>query len=328
MSEPKRAKFLTEFKEDYTKEWPFIKRSRLGEHHSRCEICCSDMKIASGGHSDIQRHTLTPKHMSLAKCQASTTSLVSMFQPRNETANEAIMAEVLFTILLVAHNLPLSMADHMGKLFRAMFPDSEIAEQYACARTKTRHIIDVLADDVEKKATKGAKQSVFSLSTDGSNDRGAEQLYPLVLCYRNGEQVVTNTLTITTPVGASTGANIFEASNKELCIRGLDWCQCLSFGCDNASVMVGRLNGVATHIKEANPTIHIQGCPCHLLHLAAKKVRDRLQDVATDLLLRFVKLKAISEASNLYNLEFHRRSRQKDRADLMIGEAARFYLSE
>ncbi|GFN84469.1 serine/threonine-protein kinase tbk1-like [Plakobranchus ocellatus] len=50
--------------------------------------------------------------------------------------------------------------------------------------------------------------------------------------------------------------------------------------------------------------------------------------MATDLLLQFVKQKAISEASNLYILEFQRRSRQKDRADLMIGEAARSYLSE
>ncbi|GFN84467.1 hypothetical protein PoB_001097300 [Plakobranchus ocellatus] len=109
--------------------------------------------------------------MNLAKCQASTTSLVSMFKPRNETANKAIMAEVLFTIFLVVHNLPLLVADHVGKLFRAMFPDSEIAKQYTCAHTKTRRIIDVLADDVEKKVTKGAKQGVFSLSMDGSNDK-------------------------------------------------------------------------------------------------------------------------------------------------------------
>ncbi|GFO49459.1 hypothetical protein PoB_007596400 [Plakobranchus ocellatus] len=90
------------------------------------------------------------------------------------------MVEVLFTFFLVAHIIQLSGTDHVGKLFRAMFPDSEIAKQYACASTKTRHVTDVLVDDVDKKVTKAAKDCISSLSMDSSNERGPEQLYPLL----------------------------------------------------------------------------------------------------------------------------------------------------
>ena len=38
-----------------------------------------------------------------------------------------INAEVLCADFLVEHNLPLAVADHMGPLFKKMFPDSKIS---------------------------------------------------------------------------------------------------------------------------------------------------------------------------------------------------------
>ena len=37
-------------------------------------------------------------------------------------------AELLFTGFICEHNLPISTADHAGKLLKAMFPDSKIAK--------------------------------------------------------------------------------------------------------------------------------------------------------------------------------------------------------
>ena len=118
----------------------------------------------------------------------------------------------------------------------------------------------------------------FSLSTDGSNDKGSEQVYPIVVRYfdKNNSKVCTDVLSIPTPDGNSTGENIFNALETELQTHGLSWDNCLSFGADNASVMLGNNKGVATKIQEKNPAILIQGCPCHLLHLAAKKATDAI----------------------------------------------------
>ncbi|KAL3864746.1 hypothetical protein ACJMK2_006402, partial [Sinanodonta woodiana] len=53
----------------------------------------------------------------------------------------------LFTKFLIEKNLPLSVASDAGDLFRTLFPDSTIAKDYSCARTKTVAIINELATD-------------------------------------------------------------------------------------------------------------------------------------------------------------------------------------
>ena len=49
--------------------------------------------------------------------------------------------------LFTNDNVPIAVSDHAVPLFRKMFPDSEIAKKYCCARTKTSAIIDILSKD-------------------------------------------------------------------------------------------------------------------------------------------------------------------------------------
>ena len=278
-----------------------------------------------------------------------------------------------------------------------------------------------------------------------------------MLRYHDDNKVVTDVLSVPTPDGNSSGQNIFRALDSELKNHGLSWENCLSFGADNASVMLGHLNGVAAHITKENPDVMVHCCPCHLLHIAAKRganslrcatemtlidifhylensskrmkelqgfqresgvalrkiikhgptrwlslhncvtrlleqwepltafftseksstgtatarlnricgffddpasqlytlflryvlpkfinanlllqkeepvihlMRCRLHEVATDLLVAFVKPSAITKCENIYTLEHQRRSKQKDREDLQIGEDARSYLEK
>ena len=146
-------------------------------------------------------------------------------------------AELLFVNFLVEHNLPIAIADHSGDLFRKMFPDSEIASQFKCGRTKARKLVGAIAKEKTEEITESLRERPFSLSTDGSNDKGAEQLYPIVLRYHDDSKVVTDVLSVPTPDGNSSGENIFRALDSELKNHGLSWENCLSFGADNASVM-------------------------------------------------------------------------------------------
>ncbi|RUS75869.1 hypothetical protein EGW08_016358 [Elysia chlorotica] len=145
-------------------------------------------------------------------------------------------AEALFTAFITEHNFPLAVADHAGELFRKMFPDSAIAKKYRCARTKTRGLVGVLAKEGKQETVDVLKDGrPFSLSTDGSNDKGGEQLYPVLVRYHDNQKVVTDVLSITTTEGYSTGEEIFLALDRELQASGLDWGSCISFGSDNAS---------------------------------------------------------------------------------------------
>ena len=97
--------------------------------------------------------------------------------------HSVINAKVLFSRFVIEHNLPPTCADHVGDLFRAMFPDSEIAKKFKCARTKTKALIKHSAKTEQQELVQTLKDVPFSLATDGSNDRGCDTLYPFVVRY-------------------------------------------------------------------------------------------------------------------------------------------------
>ncbi|KAF3838183.1 hypothetical protein F7725_009951 [Dissostichus mawsoni] len=90
--------------------------------------------------------------------------------------------------MVIEHNLPLARNDHYSKLVSRMFPDSEIARQYACGRTKATHIAYSVAShsvDRLKKAV-GLKKAPYSLATDGSSDE-EDKFFPVLITHVDEE---------------------------------------------------------------------------------------------------------------------------------------------
>ena len=55
--------------------------------------------------------------------------------------NKVIAAELKMIRFIAMHNLPFSAADHLSELLPSTFPDSKIAANFSCKRTKTTAII-------------------------------------------------------------------------------------------------------------------------------------------------------------------------------------------
>ena len=114
------------------------------------------------------------------KIQSSVVPLDLMFKCTVSSEEEDIMrAELFFNKFVVEHNLPLTVCDHAGDLFQKMFPDSKIATKFACASSKASIVTKGLAEDITNEVASKLQKQPFSLSTDGSNDGGEGQLYPL-----------------------------------------------------------------------------------------------------------------------------------------------------
>ncbi|GFR74611.1 hypothetical protein ElyMa_003897300 [Elysia marginata] len=111
---------------------------------------------------------------------------------------EVKKAGTLFAAFLVEHNLLLAIVDRAVPLLKEMFPDSPTAKENKCRPTKTRQIVSSLASEAKEKTVGMVQNRPFSLSTDASNNKGSEQLYPIILRYHNGTEVVTEVLNITT----------------------------------------------------------------------------------------------------------------------------------
>ena len=65
--------------------------------------------------------------------------------------DQVTTAEIYFSTFIAEHNMAFLAADHFTKLCKIMFPDSKIAEEFACGRTKTTAIAPVLNGEVIKK---------------------------------------------------------------------------------------------------------------------------------------------------------------------------------
>ncbi|KAK6178212.1 hypothetical protein SNE40_013022 [Patella caerulea] len=170
---------------------------------------------------------------------------------------------------------------------RKCSPDSKIAQEYSSGRTKTSCVINELAEDSKFKIVSIIQEDPFSLATDGSTDYDDVKLYPVCVQYFNSDtgHVVSELLSLTECTMASTGQNIFELMNTELKSCEIPWKNVVSFSTDNAFMMVGALKGVASFILKENLSGFINGCLCHLMHLAASKAANCLNCDVKSLLI-------------------------------------------
>ena len=132
--------------------------------------------------SDCRRHVEGTKHKKLESAIASVPKITTKFFGDKDL--RTIRAETLFTNFTAENNLPMAIADHAGPLFKMkmkMFPDSQIAQQYDCARTKTAAIMNTLASNDEQVISDLMCRSPFSIATDGSTDMDDVKLYPFVV---------------------------------------------------------------------------------------------------------------------------------------------------
>ncbi|KAL8616083.1 hypothetical protein ACOMHN_064633 [Nucella lapillus] len=121
------------------------------------------------------------------------------------------------------------------------------------------------------------KSGPFVIGTDGSQE-GGEKNYPIVVrfCDSNG-YIQSKLLANPTSTDSSTGENIFHLLDDTLTSLGIDWTKCLSLVCDNAATMTGLNKGVISYVRKKTPKVHLAGCVCHLLNLAAKKATKAFQ---------------------------------------------------
>ena len=222
--------------------------SKIGRTYARCTVCDMDFVISHGGASHVASHVKSMRHKQkgLALEQSSKMTNYSTSKPASPTSKSdplsVIRAETLFALFLVEHNLPLSASDHAGLLFRAMFPDSRIAKDYGCARSKTTDIVRVCGSEVGSQLAMDMRSGPFVLGTDGSQE-GGEKYFPIVVTVERDLKHHTELLSISTCEGSATGEAIFGLLQEELKVYDINWSNCLSLLVDNANVMTGKHKG-------------------------------------------------------------------------------------
>ena len=89
-------------------------------------------------------------------------------------ARKATRAEAILFNMLVEHNIPFLLMNHLLAVISHAFPDSKIATEVKCARTKSTCIVKhALGPAAHEAMVTGVTYSpAFSLLMDKSTDRG------------------------------------------------------------------------------------------------------------------------------------------------------------
>ena len=91
-------------------------------------------------------------------------------------------------------------------------------QKFGCSRTKTTSILNYHASEIIGEITAVSRMGSFSLATNGSNDKGPETLYPLVMRYFDNEtgRIMCVLLFLCANKKSSMGANIFGTLDDAL----------------------------------------------------------------------------------------------------------------
>lgn len=269
-------KYKTRFQPEWTKEWPFIRSAPGKESFFTCTVCKKEVSCAHQGKKDVQRHNESATHIKFASALNKQPKL-NFFQSQDD---KVIKSEVKFTHLLVQQNIPLAFADHLNRAIPQNFPDSKIAQNYSCARTKTSCILNgALAPFYTECLVNRMRNNFYSIATDASNDSGLDKMNPITvrLFDVNRSRIVTEFLDMCLTTGRDAGKAeaIFNKIDECLTKHKIPWENCKGFSVDNTNVNIGKSNSIKSRVLNKNSNVFFMGCPCHILHNTASKAASK-----------------------------------------------------
>lgn len=137
----KKAKKMCKYLAKWEPEFPFIKKSFMGQTHAFCTLCNVNFSVTHGGKNDVLQHQDTTKHDKAKKAQQHAPSMSSFVVRTVTEADQVSKAELKMSMLIAKNNIPFSFSDDFNKSVSDMFPDSAIARKYSAGKTKTTQLV-------------------------------------------------------------------------------------------------------------------------------------------------------------------------------------------
>lgn len=118
-----------------------------------------------------ERHMKSAKHDdNTKKLKSQLTMVQAMPQAALPSSSQVKEAEVRMALFVAEHDLPFTVMEHLPKLVKKLFPDSDIAKQIECT-TKTSMITKAVTGEESKSRLWGLlREKKFSVMVDESTD--------------------------------------------------------------------------------------------------------------------------------------------------------------
>lgn len=270
------------FREEWKTKFKWVTKDSISEK-PKCLACD---KIINCSVTHLQRHEMTDSHKSNIKKSEKTPLIQNYCNKATDKQTHLVKsAELKLLMFLHEHNLPFLLMDHLPQLLRSVCPDSQVAKQIKCARTKSTTLTkECIAKYQLNLITENLNKNVFSLIIDETTDIGTDKSLAMVARFFDpSERAWKDHFLALIKVKSSTAEDLFNTVSNFFAEQQISLNNLIGFAADNASVMMGNLNGVQAKFKQILPNIFVLGCICHSFHLcssaAAKKLPSYLEDV-------------------------------------------------
>nr|XP_025034529.1 uncharacterized protein LOC112543793 [Pelodiscus sinensis] len=213
----------------------------------------------------------TEKHQKNLKSTKQTSKVTDFMKPGPSSIHSAQIAaaELKLCGFIAEHNLPIALLDHLPGLVANVCPDSKIAKDIKCAKTKGTYIFsNVISEHDFSNLVSKLKVTKFSLIIDDIST-----IKQLVLVARHYDTEVQKTVDkfLTLEIKDTTALGIYNCIEVFLNSNEISFENLIGFASDNATVMMGSKGGVQHLLKQKISHIFIQPCVCHSLYLCAPK---------------------------------------------------------
>ena len=138
----KKRKVTKHSSKDYRPVWKLKAWAKGSLEHSKenllkvcCKLCNKDLVP---GKSVLQKHTKTTDHIKNTKAVQSSSSLINFV---SVTSDAQVKAELNIVAMIARNNISLRFSDALLSTVKHCFPDSKIAHNITCGRTKTTYLL-------------------------------------------------------------------------------------------------------------------------------------------------------------------------------------------
>lgn len=266
------------------KDW--LRKSSKGDRYFFCEVCDNHCTTV-GGKSNVLKHRRSAKHSlnsSMLKKQPPIRLELNLV--KNKIINQQKEGEIriLITSFIAEHSIPLNVADHLTTLIKNVCPDSDIAKNISCSRTKCTKIVqNVTGNHQFQKIVNILRTEKFSLIVDEYTNINEIKQLALVARYFH-ESHINDSFLALFPVAIVTAEALYKCITDFFNAHKIPYkCNLIGFASDGASNMFGRHQSLSVLLKKDVSYLFLVKCTCHSFALCASYACEKLPRVVEDL---------------------------------------------
>ncbi|XP_017481522.1 PREDICTED: zinc finger protein 862-like [Rhagoletis zephyria] len=263
-------KFKRKFRVEWFQQFDWV-RDKNG-----CAFCIACDKTILNHLTHLKNHEKTTFHVVNLERKKKQLSIDKFLGPEHQKFQQQVRdAELTLVMFLITHNLPFLLMDYLPGLLTECCPDSNIAKNIKCGRTKSVQLTEFLSNLASKNIVNYLKQNKFSLIVDETTDVSMKKCLVLVARYVDSVHVVHDRFLAMIELAQADAQTIFFAIKEFFRKYSIPLQNIIGLATDGASVMAGEIGGLKTLLKMEADIFYLK-CTCHSLHLCSSYASKKL----------------------------------------------------